>query len=535
MGRVAFRIVDSVNTSDFKHTLIIQVGWFVQRFEFRSDWKNSSSWAYFDGDDTSVIVGEVWRKKVLVSGFRFNLSSCTIGVEEVVKVALGSTNSFVSIGVTCFDFGLPIKDTDPGWGVWPTEMRSGHVLDVELLEAHEVKTTDLVFSVAHSQYPAYHSMVYKQSVHGHLVMQNEDCTFLVRPMDPWIQIAAFRKGEHVGSAKLEMKRPGPRAQWIPLLKEGGSIALWLRLRIQVSLEEEQSSFLSHLGTPTAALPMRVNVGDVILIDNASLAARLISVGTGSRYDHVCLVVAAGPHDVLSVLDASKVGCYAYPFEERVRTVLAAGSRLALRRITHVERDDRFLTAMRTFVTENEGKPYEKMTNLIKAKFRINQSDELEQLFCSEVVAGALKVVDVIDKDRVSSNYLPKDFAKPQIPGMVRGTAEPLKYHALTDPTSPGINKLRPPRRRYSSEDGQAIGNSLNPRSPRYKRPSSTTLEEPMISPPPGGHPPAPPPLAQPSRSESVGHYPAHVRHADSFSEPVIGSSSSNNNNNNNDQ
>jgi hypothetical protein len=181
-----------------------------------------------------------------------------------------------------------------------------------------------------------------------------------------------------------------------------------------------------------ALPFRVSFGDVVLFDDPGLGANLVSLSTGSKYDHIGIVVPAPPHDKRNVLEASRKGCFGIPLDERLRGALAAGVRVAVRRLMGVERGEWCRGVLRGFLERHEGKGYEKMSTIVRSRFRANSHEdkELNQLFCSELVARALMDLNALDSgNRLATNYLPSDFAQAVVPGeSMPHMFEPLKLH-----------------------------------------------------------------------------------------------------------
>ena len=109
----------------------------------------------------------------------------------------------------------------------------------------------------------------------------------------------------------------------PPSAEGPTIAAWLKLKIQITMEaadsrlQKRPPFLAAFGPVSRVIPFRLNFGDVVLFNNnATFSAKLVSFGTGSRFDHVGIVVPVPPHDSMGLMEATKSGVYAYPLEER---------------------------------------------------------------------------------------------------------------------------------------------------------------------------------------------------------------------------
>jgi hypothetical protein len=142
--------------------------------------------------------------------------------------------------------------------------------------------------------------------------------------------------------------------------------------------------------------------------------------------------------------------FAFPIEKRLKEALSNKARIALRRVRLKEGDRaKAVEVLRKFLEEHEGKGYEGFVTLVKSRFRANNHDDLNEMFCSELVARALMDLGLItDGGRLASNYLPSDFACDEVPGAA-GAFEALKRHANTS--------HHKPRSRRASEDIDATG------------------------------------------------------------------------------
>ena len=199
-----------------------------------------------------------------------------------------------------------------------------------------------------------------------------------------LTISLFEKKlsrEHlVGAVTLDLRRlvhiKGAAAAgqyphlWLALTRKQETVG-WLKCRVAVSMEGDREALLARFGAAVRSLPMRVNTGDLILMHNASAMAKFISAATGCLWDHVALVVCGPePWRRPMLMEATKEGVLAYPFEERVEAILRTEAVLGLRRLLQVERSDAFIRQVQNFVAAHHGKNYEEsVATLIRARFK----------------------------------------------------------------------------------------------------------------------------------------------------------------------
>ena len=86
-------------------------------------------------------------------------------------------------------------------------------------------------------------------------------------------------------------------------------------------------------------------------------------------------------------------------------------RIAYRQFSGIDKSLYEKDQLTDYVKPLLGVPYEKdLTSLINCLHRKNKQESLDSLFCSELVAMILMDWKLLQKDRLSNNYLPKDFA-----------------------------------------------------------------------------------------------------------------------------
>ena len=353
----------------------------------------------------------------------------------------------VVLELCAFDFGAE-QAAEEGDEAVPVRERNpllvSMVLDGAVYELRDVRgpkaLSDVEVAAQHASAPLFRSSgSYSLRPGAPTLLHGEDFTFFLDPFERTVAVAVRdKKGEDVlgAAVALDERRLAarkPRAFWVELSGgEGAAWHAWARVRLQITEEGAPESFLARYGEPVHTLPFRVSFGDVVLFDDPGLSANLVSLSTGSKYDHIGIVVPAPPHDKRNVLEASRRGCFGIPIDERLRSALGAGARVAVRRLVGVERSEWCKNVLRGFLDTHEGKGYEKMSTIVRSRFRANSHEdkELNQLFCSELVARALMDLNALDSgNRLASNYLPSDFAQPSVPGeSMPHMFEPLKLH-----------------------------------------------------------------------------------------------------------
>jgi hypothetical protein len=89
-----------------------------------------------------------------------------------------------------------------------------------------------------------------------------------------------------------------------------------------------------------------------------------------------------------------------------------------------------------------GRSYKKSVGqLVQSRWGRNKTDDLSSVFCSELVAAALKQLELLPDSLVSANVLPKDLAG-DFP-LLRGALSPLTLYA------PKLHTLMSGKRPYN--------------------------------------------------------------------------------------
>jgi hypothetical protein len=155
---------------------------------------------------------------------------------------------------------------------------------------------------------------------------------------------------------------------------------------------------------------QAETGDLLLFRGKSALSKMQRAVTRGKYDHVALLVKSTSNDNLFLFEVTGVEGVAlllwndfmlYHWHELY-------SRLTFKKI-HWERNENSLRKLNEFIEKVRGMDY----NLSAGKLMRNRQDKdprnKKGFFCSELIATALKEIDVLDKARPSSKYWPGDF------------------------------------------------------------------------------------------------------------------------------
>lgn len=271
---------------------------------------------------------------------------------------------------------------------------------------------------------------------------NEDCSFELTGDDASdVHITVINeKGSHqphtLGGLRVPLAsvrdENGGEARLYPLeLKETAATGY---LRLQLQLNSVSTGILAHFGAPLcASMPMRVNVGDLLLFSCTHVGAVVTKVGTGSTWDHVAMVVKPQYDDgdadqYLGVFESCPSGVrVARYLDSYCNAYFDAGAKIALRRLT-AERHDLSLEALTAFVKQMDGKPYEKnLMEMVRGTMSLNSGEDLSGVFCSELVAAAYQRMGLLEATVSSNNFMPGHFGKPQMPLQRGASLGPLVF------------------------------------------------------------------------------------------------------------
>lgn len=188
------------------------------------------------------------------------------------------------------------------------------------------------------------------------------------------------------------------------------LGMWgsVHLVIQKS-KKPHLGMLSMHGPPVSPLPLRMEVGDIILFDSSRLLMQGTKLATRSPWDHAALVVKKRNKPGLRLFEATMDGVQVFNLTRRLQFYVK-DTKIALRRL-HVERTEEMMEALYEFIEQVKGRPYKKNPfQLIKALAKFNAHDNQGSIFCSQLVAAAYQMMGLLSMDEPANNYLPVDLA-----------------------------------------------------------------------------------------------------------------------------
>lgn len=155
----------------------------------------------------------------------------------------------------------------------------------------------------------------------------------------------------------------------------------------------------------------LDAGDIVLFRTTGVLQGLQRTFTGSKYDHVGVVIRIPWSSVkassLHLLEATSDGVRTYNLSRRLRAWFLSNATIAVRQLKNVKRTNTFLSALDAFVSDVDGLPYG--LNLGKL-LRREPGQSKDSFFCSELVATAYMRVGLIDEATCSaSSFYPSSF------------------------------------------------------------------------------------------------------------------------------
>lgn len=158
-------------------------------------------------------------------------------------------------------------------------------------------------------------------------------------------------------------------------------------------------------------------GDLVLFTGVDMQARLIRGVTGSKYDHVGMLVKYEKSGQVLIFESlAGKGVSRWDWQEYQQNNYWSDnySKIVYRRLVGVERDEEFRKKVQEFMIETVGKPYRMLRNVLGSQ---DEQDHLKAkvkekagFFCSELVACCLKRLDLLDQNVPSTQYWPGQFS-----------------------------------------------------------------------------------------------------------------------------
>lgn len=159
---------------------------------------------------------------------------------------------------------------------------------------------------------------------------------------------------------------------------------------------------------------QLKTGDIVLLSGKGLLSLGIKLITRSRWSHVGMVLRhQGQVQIWESTRECNVSLKL--LSNRIGDIQDQSGEIALRRLTEVEFDANDHTKLSKLREALKGRPYEDdEIELLKAAydgpFGQNKED-LDSVFCSELVAEAYQCLGLLDNRTASNEYTPKDFSQ----------------------------------------------------------------------------------------------------------------------------
>ena len=156
--------------------------------------------------------------------------------------------------------------------------------------------------------------------------------------------------ELIGSTKWPTTKL-PLDEMIDLWLEGQTIdrnPFEIHLLFFKTLKDNyKRGILAQYGHPLKSIPLRVDVGDILLMNNPDLITQVAKWSTWSQWDHVAIVCRQKGHKTLRILEATSEGVHTYRIEEALMAYRTT-SVIGLRRLL-VQRTPAMIDALTQFV------------------------------------------------------------------------------------------------------------------------------------------------------------------------------------------
>jgi len=153
----------------------------------------------------------------------------------------------------------------------------------------------------------------------------------------------------------------------------------------------------------------VQTGDILLFRSKAIPAKMQRAITGSKYDHVALLLKLQDEQVALLESTSQTGVQVLLWEDFMRYQWhLLYTRLVYRKL-NIERTDQFLEKTAEFIQEVSGKKYRLAKAIFKKSKGLDPGSE-EGYFCSELVAAAYKKLKLIEEKVHPSRVWPGNFS-----------------------------------------------------------------------------------------------------------------------------
>jgi len=189
--------------------------------------------------------------------------------------------------------------------------------------------------------------------------------------------------------------------------------------------DPKAGLLAPFGRPQDILPVRIDVGDLILVSSKDVLTHAIKLSTWSQWDHVAMIVETS--DQLRLFEATRDGVAVYKLSGALK-LYHVDSKIGVRRL-QCQRTPAMLSALAEFVAEVRGRPYKQdYMQLVRAAYGNNKKDDISSFFCSQLIAAAYQRMGLLGEEKPSNDFLPSDFASVSKGSLLWGTlSDPVLF------------------------------------------------------------------------------------------------------------
>jgi hypothetical protein len=164
----------------------------------------------------------------------------------------------------------------------------------------------------------------------------------------------------------------------------------------------------------------LQTGDLVFFSGNGILSNIIKLFTLSKWSHVAIIIKIEDCDLIAILESTTMcnvrslltnkfekGVQITPFSERLKKY---NGEIAIRKLdcAEIDRNSAIIKVRDKLI----GKPYEKSIKELFLSLIGNRGKEnLNSIFCSELVAESYQALGAINDEKPSNKYVPADFAK----------------------------------------------------------------------------------------------------------------------------
>ena len=208
-------------------------------------------------------------------------------------------------------------------------------------------------------------------------------------------------------------KPQDIARWVEALKPHIQCSLGkLEKRSSLSLKK---NFWKYSYISEKQFRNEASTGDILLFQSKNLTAKLQRGLTGSKYDHVAMILRYSSEKIgfLEATGATGVAIVLWDDFLSFQWHLLY-SKLVLRKL-NIVRNQENISKFEDFIDKVQGKNYRLTPNKILRRSKNVTPGEEKSYFCSELIASAYKALGILPQDVPSCHYFPGKFASESLP------------------------------------------------------------------------------------------------------------------------